>query len=91
MVTAQELSATAPRGGSSTRVQTAVSAVPVTQQHASVDVSDRLYNPGLPRANITCDAEHPNGTYTPPNMTVMQQESRHGRCGTQLGGAAVAP
>lgn len=28
---------------------------------------------GLPRANITCDAEHPEGTYQPPNMTVMQQ------------------
>ena len=29
---------------------------------------------GAPRANFTVDAEHPNGTYTPPtDMTVLQQ------------------
>jgi hypothetical protein len=30
-----------------------------------------LHAAGQPRANITCDAEHPDGTYTPPeDMTV---------------------
>ena len=37
----------------------------------------RLPAAGMPRANITCDAEHPTGTYLPPeNMTVMQQVNR---------------
>ncbi|KAL4437268.1 hypothetical protein ABPG75_004407 [Micractinium tetrahymenae] len=75
MVSASQMMAEAPasaRGGGRAAA-TAVDSVPVTQQHATVDVSDRLYNPGLPRANLTCDAEHPHGTYSPPNMTVMQQ------------------
>ena len=29
---------------------------------------------GLPRANITCDVDHPDGDYTPPsNMSVLMQ------------------
>ncbi|PRW45357.1 caleosin domain containing [Chlorella sorokiniana] len=57
-------------------VVTAVDSVPVTRQHdvqALEGLADKIHNPGLPRANITCDAEHPEGTYQPPNMTVLQQ------------------
>lgn len=33
-----------------------------------------IKNPGAPRANVTVDAENPNGTYTPPqDMTVLHQ------------------
>ncbi len=29
--------------------------------------------PGAPRANLTVDKEHPEGSVTPPQMTVLQQ------------------
>ncbi|PSC73727.1 caleosin CLO3-2 isoform B [Micractinium conductrix] len=65
----------APSGGrSDDRVVTSIDAAPMTHLHPVPDLADRIYNPGLPRANITCDAEHPAGTYSPPAaMTVMQQ------------------
>nr|AEB77763.1 caleosin [Auxenochlorella protothecoides] len=38
------------------------------------DLDKYIKNPGLPRANLSCDKEHPEGTYSPPrNLTVMQQ------------------
>nr|BAQ55595.1 caleosin [Chlorella vulgaris] len=75
MVSASQMMANAPAGQSKKgqALVTTVDSVPVTKQHATIDVSDRLHNPGMPRANVTCDAEHPHGTYSPPNMTVMQQ------------------
>ena len=40
----------------------------------SQNLDDKISNPGAPRANIAIDAEHPQGTVTPPNdMTVLQQ------------------
>lgn len=41
---------------------------------------------GLPRANLSCDAEHPEGTYSPPPLSVMQQARPTG-----LGEGAVLP
>ncbi|KAL4855860.1 putative peroxygenase 3 [Chlorella vulgaris] len=56
-------------------VVSAIDAVPITKQRKVPEGLDsKMQNPGQPRANITCDAEHPNGTYTPPeDMTVLQQ------------------
>ncbi|KAI3424860.1 hypothetical protein D9Q98_008244 [Chlorella vulgaris] len=56
-------------------VVSAIDAVPITKQRKVPEGLDsKMQNPGQPRANITCDAEHPDGTYTPPaDMTVLQQ------------------
>lgn len=38
------------------------------------NLDEVIKNPGAPRANLTVDAEHPHGSYTPPSdMTVLQQ------------------
>lgn len=53
MVAASQMMAGAPASprskGGDRKVATAVDSVPVTQKHATVDVSERLYNPGGPR------------------------------------------
>lgn len=66
---------TAQQGYSGDRVVTSLPAAPFTVNRPVPEDLDRhVKNPGLPRANMTCDREHPNGTYTPPaNLTVMQQ------------------
>lgn len=49
--------------------------IPITTQRpVPHNLDDVMKNPGAPRANITIDREHPEGTYTPPNdATVLQQ------------------
>lgn len=58
--------------GSNGDIVTAIKEVPVTQEY-QVPKDLPIKQAGLPRANITVDAEHPTGTYKPPKMTVLQQ------------------
>ncbi|KAJ3370649.1 hypothetical protein GGF31_003963 [Allomyces arbusculus] len=59
---------------------TAVDAAPVTRDRPlPVDLANEVDNPGLPRASLVVDRQHPHGTRNPyladayPNLSVLQQ------------------
>ncbi|KAJ3359223.1 hypothetical protein GGF32_009516 [Allomyces javanicus] len=59
---------------------TAVDAAPVTRDRpVPVDLANDVDNPGLPRASLVVDRQHPHGTCNPyladtyPNLSVLQQ------------------